>query len=29
MSFVADDKSLEEACRRIANFTRGLPGIAA
>jgi aspartate/methionine/tyrosine aminotransferase len=29
MSFVADDKSLEEACRRISNFTRGLPGIAA
>ncbi len=29
MSFVADDKSLEEACRRISSFTRGLPGIAA
>lgn len=29
MSFVADDASLEEACRRIAAFTRGLPNIAA
>lgn len=29
MSFVADDASLEEACRRISRFTRGLPGIAA
>ncbi len=29
MSFVADDASLEEACRRIAEFARGLPNIAA
>ena len=29
MSFVADDASLEEACRRIAAFTRSLPNIAA
>ncbi len=29
MSFVADDASLEEACRRIAAFTRSLPDIAA
>jgi len=29
MSFVADDKSLEEACRRISSFVRNLPGIAA
>lgn len=29
MSFVADDASLEEACRRIAAFTRTLPDIAA
>lgn len=29
MSFVADDASLEEACRRIAAFARGLPNIAA
>jgi len=29
MSFVADDKSLEEACRRISGFVRTLPGVAA
>jgi aspartate/methionine/tyrosine aminotransferase len=29
MSFVADDASLEEACRRIGEFARGLPNIAA
>ncbi len=29
MSFVADDRSLEEACRRIAGFVRTLPGVAA
>jgi aspartate/methionine/tyrosine aminotransferase len=29
VSFVADDKSLEEACRRISGFVRTLPGIAA
>jgi aspartate/methionine/tyrosine aminotransferase len=29
MSFVVDDASLEEACRRIAAFTRTLPNIAA
>ncbi len=29
VSFVADDKSLEEACRRISGFVRGLPGAAA
>jgi len=29
MSFVADDKSLEEACRRISGFVRSLPGVAA
>lgn len=29
VSFVADDKSLEEACRRISGFARGLPGAAA
>lgn len=29
VSFVADDASLEEACRRISTFTRGLPDIAA
>jgi arginine:pyruvate transaminase len=29
MSFVADDESLEEACRRISGFVRTLPGIAA
>jgi aspartate/methionine/tyrosine aminotransferase len=29
MSFVADDASLEDACRRIADFTRSLPNIAA
>jgi aspartate/methionine/tyrosine aminotransferase len=29
VSFVADDASLEEACRRISSFTRGLPNIAA
>jgi aspartate/methionine/tyrosine aminotransferase len=29
VSFVADDKSLEEACRRISAFVRDLPGLAA
>ena len=29
VSFVADDKSLEEACRRISGFVRSLPGVAA
>ncbi len=29
VSFVADDDSLDEACRRISAFARGLPGIAA
>jgi aspartate/methionine/tyrosine aminotransferase len=29
MSFVADDDSLEEACRRISGFVRTLPGVAA
>ncbi len=29
MSFVADDASLEDACRRIAVFARSLPNIAA
>lgn len=29
VSFVADDTSLEEACRRISTFTRGLPEVAA
>jgi aspartate/methionine/tyrosine aminotransferase len=29
MSFVADDESLEEACRRISGFVRTLPGVAA
>jgi arginine:pyruvate transaminase len=29
MSFVADDKSLDEACRRISGFVRTLPGVAA
>jgi arginine:pyruvate transaminase len=29
VSFVADDKSLEEACRRIAGFVRSLPGASA
>ena len=29
MSFVADDQSLEEACRRISGFVRTLPGVAA
>jgi aspartate/methionine/tyrosine aminotransferase len=29
VSFAADDKSLEEACRRISAFVRDLPGLAA
>ena len=29
VSFVADDQSLEEACRRISGFVRTLPGVAA
>lgn len=29
MSFVADDASLDDACRRIADFARSLPNIAA
>jgi aspartate/methionine/tyrosine aminotransferase len=29
VSFVADDKSLEEACRRISAFVRDLPGLPA
>ena len=29
VSFVADDESLEEACRRISGFVRTLPGVAA
>jgi aspartate/methionine/tyrosine aminotransferase len=29
VSFVADDDSLEEACRRISQFVRTLPGVAA
>jgi aspartate/methionine/tyrosine aminotransferase len=29
VSFVADDDSLEEACRRISGFVRTLPGVAA
>ena len=29
VSFVADDNSLEEACRRISGFVRTLPGVAA
>lgn len=29
MSFVADDDSLEEACRRISGFAHALPGVAA
>jgi arginine:pyruvate transaminase len=29
VSFVADDDSLEEACRRISAFVRDLPGLAA
>jgi arginine:pyruvate transaminase len=29
MSFVANDESLEEACRRISGFVRTLPDVAA
>jgi aspartate/methionine/tyrosine aminotransferase len=29
VSFVADDESLEEACRRISGFVRTLPGVAS